>query len=210
MTDYSSYTQQDFQVTDLAGGSVWTHGLVNAGGSGTLSNPFKWQAALSSTGGGQFTLHYWRSGSTNNWGHAQRTDITSTVSGGVVTVAFSGSNIFTFNESDAFVSSGGGTGSSGPTAPAGTIQLSQNQLIFKVLSTSPSSSGVVSYELYKDGVLTTMNFTGHTHGQTTSRFATANDGLWVLKIVSTTGLYQSEDLASLTVGSKKKVFCNFW
>ena len=85
--------------------------MVQTGGSGTLADPFSWENYNTSFPGPQFTLHYWRTGSTNNWGHISRSDIVGSVSNGVVTIAFIGVDIFTFNESDAFVSSGGGGGS---------------------------------------------------------------------------------------------------
>lgn len=101
-----------------------------------------------------------------------------------------------------------GTGT-GSTTPAGTIQQSQSTLIFNVLSTSPSSSGVITYEILRDGVLQLT--VPHTHGTTTTLSSSFATGLWVLRLVSTTGLTQSQTLASFgSSNQKRRVHCNFW
>jgi len=109
--------------------------------------------------------------------------------------------------------SGSGTGSegtgTGSTTPAGTIQQSQSTIIYTVASTSPSSSGVITYELLLDGVLQLT--VPHTYGTTTTLSSSFATGLWVLRLVSTTGLTQSQTLATFgSTASRKKVFCNFW
>jgi len=106
MTDYSSATPQNFNVNDLTGGPVYTNGFVNTGGNGTFSSPYSWQAASTTVSTGHFTLHYWRSGSTNNWGHVSRSDITTSVSGTTITVKLNNVDQFTFTESGAFAPSG--------------------------------------------------------------------------------------------------------
>ena len=221
MTDYSSSTPQDFTVTDLSGGDVWTHGLVNTGGSGTSTDPFSWQAALSATGTGQFTLHYWRSGSTNNWGHTSRTDITSTVSNGVVTVTYSGTAIFTFTESDAFVasgSSGGGTSTEGSSGPSGSSYVNSNgQIVFVINGTSPSSDANVVYKIFRrpvGGIFEQAYVVSHTSGTSPADDTDYNVGSgtgysrWELRVESSTGLVSSGVLAWYSFS--KKAFCNFW
>jgi len=102
MTDYSSSTPQNFSVTDLTGGPNYTNGFVNTGGNGTSSSPYAW-STVSTTSSNHFSLHYWRSGSTNHWGHVHRSDITTSISGTTITVKLSNVDQFTFTESDAFV-----------------------------------------------------------------------------------------------------------
>ena len=209
MTDYSSSTPQDFTVTDLSGGSVWTHGLVNTGGSGTQSSPFTWQAALSATGSGQFTLHYWRSGSTNNWGHTSRTDITSTVSSGVVTIALSGSNIFTFNESDAFVStSGGGTSTEG-TSYSATLEVNSSGWLEYTIPTTSSSGTYYLLKSSDGGVTWTQHGQSITHGvlETQGSFVFDQTLIWIIRSPTEDEL---DRWSPPSTSSSKKVFCNFW
>lgn len=214
MTDYSSSTPQDFTVTDLVGGSVWTHGLrtSSTGGSGTQSSPFEWQAALSATGSGQFTLHYWRSGSTNNWGHTSRTDITGTVSSGVVTINFNGSDIFTFNESDAFVSSGGGTGTEGVNTPYvtwGYPNRSCGENAFVSVTHTVAQSFVTTYYVHELGV----GQIGTIFVGTGAYPSTSGAGNYSFTISDRT--LQVKNASGHVLGTKvftcsKKVFSNFW
>lgn len=110
--------------------------------------------------------------------------------------------------------SGGGTGtegtSTGTSTVSGTIVDNSTHYTFTVASTSPSSSGVVAYNVLRDDVL--YGTITHTNGATNPMDIHLSDRVssnWKLTIVSTTGLYQSDTLATFT-NIRKGVFCNFW
>lgn len=111
------------------------------------------------------------------------------------------------------LSSGGGTTTEGSTStPAGTVEkigTSPNSSTVKctILASSPSSSGVISYEILRDGV-TIFTFTNHSTGTDTVQHTGWYDATFELKMVSTTGLYQTQILA--VYNPKRNVFCNFW
>lgn len=206
MTDYSSLTPQDFSVTDLTGGPDYTNGLVNTGGNGTLASPYAWSAA-STTSTGHFSLHYWRSGSTNNWGHVTRSDITTSISGTTVTVKLSNVDQFTFDETDAFVSSGGGTSTEGLSY--------SGELIFvpsvpSLAYTIPQSSATGTYTIYSYDAGTASLQETINHSTTSSvgsiggvsNFDSGNTH----KLLSPLG----QVLDTYTPGGVKKVHCNFW
>lgn len=99
--------------------------------------------------------------------------------------------------------------SSGSNTPSGTIVDNSTHYTFTVDSTSPSTSGVVAYNVLRDDVL--YGVITHTNGQTTPmdvHISARATSVWKLTIVSSTGLYNSGVLA--TFNNFKKVFCNFW
>lgn len=111
-----------------------------------------------------------------------------------------------------YVASGSGTGTSGSTTPSGTvvkIGTSPNAATvkFTIDSSSPSSSGVISYEIVRDGVVQ-ATITGHTAGAPTETIVGWYNSRWELRMVSTTGLYETQTLAFIV--KEGKVHSNFW
>tara|TARA_B110000305_G_scaffold173955_1_gene192328 strand:- start:1285 stop:1959 length:675 start_codon:yes stop_codon:yes gene_type:complete len=108
--------------------------------------------------------------------------------------------------------SGSGTGTEGSTNPAGTVvkvgtSANAATVKFTISGTSPSSSGVISYEIVRDGVVTST-ITGHTAGTDTETIVGWYNSRWELRMVSTTALYETSILAFLVKDAK--VSANFW
>jgi len=111
-----------------------------------------------------------------------------------------------------FIKPSPSTSGEGSTIPAGTVEkvgIFPNATVKAIVNaTSPSSSGVISYELLRDGVVQPMNLTGHNHGTPTQNHAGWHNSRWELRMVSTTGLYETAILAYLV--KEVNVSCNFW
>jgi hypothetical protein len=104
----------------------------------------------------------------------------------------------------------------GSSTPSGSFYFNaQNQLVFVISSSSPSSDGTISYKIFRrpvGGTLQQAYVVSHTTGQTTEYNIGINLSLydrWELRIESSSGLYESALLAFQET-STKKVFCNFW
>jgi hypothetical protein len=111
---------------------------------------------------------------------------------------------------------GGGTSTQGSSTPSGSYYFnSQNQIVFVISSSSPSSDGTIVYKIYRrpiGGTLQQAYVVPHTSGSTPTEWSIGvNYSLydqWQLRVVSSTGLVESDTLAVYNVN--KKVFCNFW
>jgi len=123
---------------------------------------------------------------------------------------------FTKPTSASWISSGGGTSTegtgTGSTTPSGTVvKIGTSPLAatvkFTIDSSSPSSSGVISYQIFRDGVFF-YTITGHTAGAPTVQYTGWYNSRWELRMVSTTGLYETQTLAF--IGKEVNVSSNFW
>lgn len=112
--------------------------------------------------------------------------------------------------------SGGGSSTEGSSTPSGSFYFNaQQQLVFVISSTSPSTDGTISYKIFRrpvGGTLEQAYVVSHTTGQTTEYNIGINLSLydrWELRIESSSGLYDSAVL-SVQTSYKPKVFTNFW
>lgn len=101
---------------------------------------------------------------------------------------------------------------SGSTSPAGTVvkigtSANAATVKFTIDASSPSSSGVISYEIVRDGVVTST-IAGHIAGTPTETTVGWYNSRWELKMVSTTGLYETQTLAFIV--KEVNVSQNFW
>jgi hypothetical protein len=108
--------------------------------------------------------------------------------------------------------SGGGTGTEGAGSPSGTVvkigtSANAATVKFTIDSSSPSSSGVVSYDIVRDGVVY-YTITGHTAGTPTETIVGWYNSRWELRLVSTSGLYESQTLGFIV--KEVNVSQNFW
>ena len=118
-----------------------------------------------------------------------------------------------------WLSSGGGTGTEGSVLPSGSRYINDyKQLVFTISSESPSSDGTIAYKIFRGIKDNLSQYTVVTHSNGTSTeynvgFPKRDDpgiyyDYWELRLESTSGLYESQVLASYS--ANKKVFCNFW
>lgn len=109
-------------------------------------------------------------------------------------------------------SSGGGTGTEGNSTPSGTVvkigtSANAATVKFTIDSSSPSSSGLISYQIIRDGAVY-YTITGHTAGTPTETTVGWYNSSWELRMVSTSGLYETQTLDFIL--KEVNVSQNFW
>ncbi len=104
-------------------------------------------------------------------------------------------------------SSGGGTGTEEILFPSGSVAKGYQTLTFTVNKSSPLTSSVNLYRIFKDHTfLRTINHSSSTEDAVSIEPNPAS-GVWRLWHDDTANLTL---LGSYTIGSNKKVSCNFW